>query len=218
MTVNVYHKHSVVKGKAPDPKQLELGEIAINANQDSPAIYIKDSADNIVEIGAGCDCDAINEKIKELEFNIQVLEDKLALIPDPDKVESLFKLLAALEAQLLLLAQHNVDQDKQLADIQTELGKIEVNINEIAKDVEDLDTRVKALIVRVDKHDDRLDVLETVKVTAGNGIIVKRQGDYEFKVSVDKDWLDDYVQKIIDNQIEPYYAKIDISDNLDELT
>ena len=26
-------------------KQLELGEIGINANQDSPALYIKDSAD-----------------------------------------------------------------------------------------------------------------------------------------------------------------------------
>jgi hypothetical protein len=54
MSVKVKLKNSTVKNKAPLPADLDIGEVAINANVDSPAAYIKDSAGNIVKLaGAG---------------------------------------------------------------------------------------------------------------------------------------------------------------------
>jgi len=54
MSVRVKLKNSTVKDKAPQPTDLEIGEVAINANVDSPAAYIKDSAGNVVKLaGAG---------------------------------------------------------------------------------------------------------------------------------------------------------------------
>lgn len=250
MTVNVYHKHSVVKNKAPEAKQIELGEIAINANQDSPALYIKDASDRVLQIGG--DITQIEEDIKHLHDLIDSLNN---ILPNPidgstnllqllselgdlkdqvdrntkccsdaheeikqlqlhveQLVENALKGLAALEAQVLLLAQHNVEQDGRLDGIEAELKKIETNINEIAKSVHDLDDRTVELLRRSVEHDRRLDVLETVKVTAGNGVVVKRQGDYEFKVSIDKTWLDAYLKKAL-----APYALIDFGTHTDEV-
>ena len=114
MTVNVYHKHSVVKGKAPDPKQLELGEIAINANQDSPAIYIKDSADNIVEIGAGCDCDAIEGRLDKIEADLEIIEN----LPNQDQIDKINNLTAILD-------QLRIDIDKNSDNIDAIAIKVE---------------------------------------------------------------------------------------------
>jgi len=44
VTLRIKLKNSVVKDKAPVPGDLEVGELAINAHQDSPAAYIKDAA------------------------------------------------------------------------------------------------------------------------------------------------------------------------------
>ena len=44
MPIRIKSKNSVVKDKAPLPADLEIGELALNAHQDSPAIYLKDAA------------------------------------------------------------------------------------------------------------------------------------------------------------------------------
>ena len=82
MTVNVYHKHSVVKEKAPDAKQIELGEVGINANQDSPALYIKDSADQVRKVGG--DIVAIEEELKRLNFVLSQLQDVIDVLDNFD--------------------------------------------------------------------------------------------------------------------------------------
>ena len=243
MTVNVYHKHSVVKDKAPEVKQIELGEIAINANQDSPALYIKDSADRIIQIGgditsiindiqdlhdlidklndilpnpidgetnliqlltelgdlkaqvdlnAKCCADA-HEEIEKIKDRIDALESQLKTV-----IEKILKSIAALEAQCLLLAQHNVEQDGRLDDIEKELEKIDVNINEIAKKVGDLEVAV--------------DALKGISFEAGEGIIIKDKGNYQYKISLNKKWLD----KVIAEALKPY-ALIDFGTNTDEL-
>jgi hypothetical protein len=54
MAIRLKLKNSVVANKAPLPTDLEIGEVAINANAASPAAYIKDSAGAIVKLaGAG---------------------------------------------------------------------------------------------------------------------------------------------------------------------
>ena len=45
------HVKSSVSGNTPSQEQLTYGEIAVNYNVDTPALYIKDSANNIVEFG-----------------------------------------------------------------------------------------------------------------------------------------------------------------------
>ena len=45
------HIKSSVSGNTPSQEQLTYGEIAVNYNVDTPALYIKDSANNIVEFG-----------------------------------------------------------------------------------------------------------------------------------------------------------------------
>jgi hypothetical protein len=52
MTLKVQHKRSAVKGKQPLPTDLEFGEIAVNYEASSPALYIKDSAGAIRRIGS----------------------------------------------------------------------------------------------------------------------------------------------------------------------
>ena len=52
MTLKIQHKRSAVKAKAPQPTDLEYGEIAINYEKSDPCIYIKDSANAIRRIGA----------------------------------------------------------------------------------------------------------------------------------------------------------------------
>jgi hypothetical protein len=52
--IRIRSKNSVVKDKAPLPADLEIGELALNAHQDSPAIYLKDAAGAVRKIaGAG---------------------------------------------------------------------------------------------------------------------------------------------------------------------
>ena len=47
-------KNSVVAAKAPLPADLEVGELALNCNNTSPAAYIKDDLGAIVQIaGSG---------------------------------------------------------------------------------------------------------------------------------------------------------------------
>ena len=52
MTLKIQHKRSAVKAKAPQPADLEYGEIAVNYEKSDPCIYIKDSANTIRRIGA----------------------------------------------------------------------------------------------------------------------------------------------------------------------
>ncbi len=51
--LHLVHVKSHVLDKAPSAETLNYGEIAVNYNVDSPALYIKDDADNIVKFGAG---------------------------------------------------------------------------------------------------------------------------------------------------------------------
>lgn len=53
MATTIKLKSSVVKDKQPLPSGLEIGEVALNANSASPALYFKDNADNIIELKPG---------------------------------------------------------------------------------------------------------------------------------------------------------------------
>ena len=224
MTVNVYHKHSVVKEKAPDAKQIELGEVGINANQDSPALYIKDSADQVRKVGG--DIVAIEEELKRLDFVLQQLQDVIDVLDNIDGsgLQKLIKAVAALEAQCVLLAKHNVEQDRDIDDlqkdvaaIQAELLKIEANINQLAQDVEDLKTSAALQKVNIEKNENRIDVLETLDVTGeGDGIKVEQTDTYKFKVSLDWDFINAHVAQMISDALVPYALK-DISTNTPEL-
>ena len=197
MTVNVYHKHSVVKEKAPDAKQIELGEVGINANQDSPALYIKDSADQVRKVGG--DIVAIEEELKRLNFVLSQLQDVIDVLDnfDGSGLQKLINALKALEAQVLLLAQHNVEQDrdidglqKDVKAIQEELLKIETNINELAKDVGDLKASSALQKINIEKNENRIDVLETIDVTGKGEVKVEQSDTYKFEVSLKDNFTD----------------------------
>lgn len=212
MTVNVYHKHSVVKDKAPDVKQAELGELLLNANQDSFAVYLKDSADTIRKVGG--DIVAIEEELKRLAFVIEQIQDITDILDNLDGsgLEKLMKALAALEAQVLLLAQHNVEQDRDIDEIQEWIKTADVNINEIAKNVADLQEQVVKHKINIEQNEKRLDQLETLDVDAGVGIKVERTDAYKFKVSIDEAWLAAFVA----DALKPY-ALIDFGTNTEDL-
>jgi len=53
MAVPIKLKSSVIKDKQPLPSNLLIGELAVNANNESPAIYFKDNADNVIKIEPG---------------------------------------------------------------------------------------------------------------------------------------------------------------------
>ena len=53
MATTIKIKNSVVSGKVPATTDLVLGELALNANAATPALYFKDSADNIVALQPG---------------------------------------------------------------------------------------------------------------------------------------------------------------------
>ena len=53
MAQTIKLKSSVVKDKAPLPSNLVIGELAVNANNESPAIYFKDDADNVIKLEPG---------------------------------------------------------------------------------------------------------------------------------------------------------------------
>ena len=151
MTVNVYHKHSVVKSKAPDKSQLELGEIGINANQDSPALYIKDSADNIVEIGA---CD-----LTDVEDRLTKIESLISSLPTDDQIES----WDDLNQEVVNL---RVDVEQLKLDViqnATDIAALEVRVTNLEKEVDDLKKDLLQLkvdrIVRLEGHS-RSDIAE----------------------------------------------------------
>jgi hypothetical protein len=50
MSIKIQSKHSATKDKAPQPTDLIAGELAVNIHQDSPAIYLKDSAGAVRKI------------------------------------------------------------------------------------------------------------------------------------------------------------------------
>lgn len=209
MTVNVYHKHSVVKDKAPDVKQLELGEVGINANQDSPALYIKDSADVIRQVGG--DIPAIEEELKRLDFVIKQLQDVIDILDnvDGEGLQKLVKSLVALEAQVLLLAEHNVEQDRTLqalteADI-TLKEQIDNLTSHVNKQIEDLLTAVKALEAQVllsakhnaeqDSHLDRHDKALLVHEEDINAL-VKRIEALEEAISLNVESLEKRIESL----------------------
>ena len=53
MAVNIKNKRSKVQGKAPDSGVLAAGEIGVNYNENSPALYIEDDAGNVVTVAGG---------------------------------------------------------------------------------------------------------------------------------------------------------------------
>jgi hypothetical protein len=59
MAIRIRSKNSVVKDKAPLPADLEIGELALNAHQDSPAIYLKDAAGAVRKVAGA---DAVGDK------------------------------------------------------------------------------------------------------------------------------------------------------------
>ena len=50
MAIPVVLKNSTVKDKTPQPTDLLIGELAVNANQGSPALYLKDTNGAVVKI------------------------------------------------------------------------------------------------------------------------------------------------------------------------
>ena len=59
------HKHSGSKGAKPTPSSIEMGEIAVNYNSETPRLYIRDTKDGIVEFQPfdGEAANAMNELI-----------------------------------------------------------------------------------------------------------------------------------------------------------
>ena len=53
MAATIRLKNSVVKDKVPLPSNLLIGEVAVGANSESPALFFKDNADNIIKIEPG---------------------------------------------------------------------------------------------------------------------------------------------------------------------
>jgi hypothetical protein len=51
MSIKIQNKRSAVLNKVPTAADLDYGEIGINYNSGSPAIYIKDSTNTIRKIG-----------------------------------------------------------------------------------------------------------------------------------------------------------------------
>ncbi len=242
MTVNVYHKHSVVKDKAPDAKQVELGEIAINANQDSPALYIKDSADQIRQVGG--DISAIIKEIQEIHELIEKLNE---ILPNPiDGSTNLLQLLAELgdlKAQVELnakcctdahitlethqehleaidveieelkkaLALLQIDDDKDIKDLEARVAALEASLSQLAIDVNKIDQeqeQIKADLAAeiTDRTDgdvalsNRIDVLEAKTITAGEGITVTVTAS-DTLVEIDQDWLEAYLEAYLKKNI-----------------
>jgi hypothetical protein len=53
MAATIKLKSSVVKDKTPLPSSIEIGEVCVGANKDSPMLLFKDNADNIIKIEPG---------------------------------------------------------------------------------------------------------------------------------------------------------------------
>ena len=53
MATTIKLKNSVVKDKVPLPSGLEIGELAVGAHSESPALFFKDNADNTIKLEPG---------------------------------------------------------------------------------------------------------------------------------------------------------------------
>ena len=53
MATTIKLKNSVVKGKIPSSSDLVIGEVAVGAHNETPALFFKDNADNIIKIEPG---------------------------------------------------------------------------------------------------------------------------------------------------------------------
>ena len=69
MATTIKLKNSVVKDKVPLPANLEIGEVAVGAHVDSPALFFKDNADNIVSITPGSSVESVNGKTGVVVLN-----------------------------------------------------------------------------------------------------------------------------------------------------
>lgn len=71
MATTIKLKNSVVSGKTPTASDLVIGELALNANTATPALYFKDSADNIIALEPGIESPvtSVNTKIGDVVLN-----------------------------------------------------------------------------------------------------------------------------------------------------
>ena len=53
MPTTIKLKSSVVKGRTPDPASLAIGEIAVGAHSETPALYFRDNQNNLITIEPG---------------------------------------------------------------------------------------------------------------------------------------------------------------------
>ena len=223
MTVNVYHKHSVVKDKAPDAKQVELGEIAINANQDSASLFIKDSADKIVKVGG--DIGHIEQEIKRIKLALNIHDGTSdadhasyeAWLTSHDNTlnthkEHLEAIDVEIEELKKTLALLQIDDDKDIADLEARVVILESSVSQLAADVNKIDQeqeKIKADLAAeiTDRNDGdvalskRLDELEAIKIEAGTGITITNTSPYEYKVKVDEKWLTEFLEDYMKKNI-----------------
>jgi len=101
MAPKIQHKRSAVKGKAPQPADLDYGEIAVNYEATDPALYVKDSANAVRKIGTQPDASTTAKGIIQLATAAEVLAgtDALkAVTPKEAKDHYLAKNIALLSA------------------------------------------------------------------------------------------------------------------------
>ena len=229
MTVNVYHKHSVVKDKAPDAKQVELGEIAVNANQDSAALFIKDSADKVVKVGG--DIGKLEQDIKRIKLALKIHDSnsdadhesyEAWLISHDNTLNTHKEHLDAIDVEIeelkKALALLQIDDDKDIENLEARVAALEASVNQLAADVNKIDQeqeQIKADLAAeiTDRNDGdvalskRLDELEAIKIEAGPGIKITNPCTYEYKIKVDEKWLteflEDYMKKNIAGTLPP---------------
>jgi len=71
MAPKIQHKRSAVAGKAPQPADLDYGEIGVNYEATDPALYIKDSANAIRKIGTQPDATESVKGIAEIATQLE---------------------------------------------------------------------------------------------------------------------------------------------------
>lgn len=223
MTVNVYHKHSVVKDKAPDAKQVELGEIAVNANQDSASLFIKDSADKIVKVGG--DIGKLEQDIKRIKIALKVHDSNSdddyenyeewltshdnTLNTHKEHLEAIDVEIEELKKTLALL---QIDDDKDIAGLEARVAALEISVSQLAADVNKIDQeqeKIKAdLAAEIKDRNDgdvalskRLDELEAIKIEAGSGIKITNFSPYKYKVKIDEKWLTEFLETYMKKNI-----------------
>jgi hypothetical protein len=69
MPTRIKLKNSAVQDKIPLPADLEIGEVAVGAHVNSPKLFFKDSADNIISIGPGSAVESVNGKVGVVVLN-----------------------------------------------------------------------------------------------------------------------------------------------------